>query len=199
MRRKPAVFSRKRQPVVDKHLRDGIAVLLLARKIEAGHDAGVLVEAGAFRQSAQCAFNRAHPRFKLLVGQPLFVDAGERKQASVAAALQGEDVRADEARRSERCCTRLRPWRTTDVYFVCSVFARVIVGLLAEAQAPELEHLWVFADDEPRAHGKRGKGHHRQQAKPNEENRYADEYDRHPCCEVETELGSRPIQRLIDW
>jgi hypothetical protein len=33
----------------------------------------------------------------------------------------------------------------------CSVFARIIVALLAEAEAPELEHLWVIADDEPRA------------------------------------------------
>src|ERR1700733_9238024 len=80
----------------------------------------------------------------------------------------------------------------------CSLFARVIVGLLAEAETPELEHLWVFADDEPCARGECWKGDHRQQAKPNEENRYADEYDRHPCCEVETELGSRTVQRLID-
>src|SRR5271168_5582587 len=80
----------------------------------------------------------------------------------------------------------------------CSVFARVIVGLLVEAEAPELEHLWVFTNDEPRAHGKRGEGEHRQETKPNEENRYADEYDRHPCCKIETKLGSRSIQRLID-
>lgn len=64
--------------------------------------------------------------------------------------------------------------------------------------APELEHLWVFANDEPRANGKRGKSYHRQQAKPNEENRYEDEYDRHPCCKIESELGPRPVQRLID-
>lgn len=32
---------------------------------------------------------------------------------------------------------------------VCSVFARVIVGLLTEAQPPELEHLRVFTNDEP--------------------------------------------------
>src|SRR6202012_2080628 len=82
--------------------------------------------------------------------------------------------------------------------FACSVFARVIVALLVEAQAPELKHLWVFADDEPRSDSERGKGHHRQQAKPNEENRNADEYDRHPCCKIETKLGSRSIQRLID-
>src|SRR5229473_1723461 len=70
------------------------------------------------------------------------------------------------------------------VCFDCSVFARVIVALLGEAQAPQLEHLWVFADDQPRCNSKRGKGHHRQQAKSNEENRYADEYDRHPCCKI---------------
>src|SRR5580658_4974585 len=85
------------------------------------------------------------------------------------------------------------------VSFNCSLFARVIVGLLAEAEAPELEHLWVFANDEPSANRKRGKGQHRQKTEPNEENRYADEYNRHPCCEVETELGPRTIQRLIDW
>src|SRR5579875_3590355 len=82
--------------------------------------------------------------------------------------------------------------------FACSVFARVIVGLLAEAQAPELEHLWVFTNDEPGPRCKRGEGEHRHQTKPSEENRYADEYDRHPCCEVEAQLGPRTIQRLID-
>src|ERR1700736_6630298 len=80
----------------------------------------------------------------------------------------------------------------------CSVFARFIVGLLIEAQAPGVEHLRVFTNDEPRGGSERGEGHHRQQAKPNEENRYADEYDRHPCCKIETKLGSRSIQRLID-
>src|SRR6185437_1054593 len=77
----------------------------------------------------------------------------------------------------------------------CSVFARVIVGLLTEAQTPELEHLWVFTDDEPRGDSERGKSHHRQESKPNEENRYADEDNRHPCCEVEAEFGSRTSQR----
>src|ERR1700744_1857026 len=84
------------------------------------------------------------------------------------------------------------------VCLYCSVFARVIIRLLVEAQAPELKHLWVVTDDEPCADSKRRKRHHRQQAKPNEENRYADEYDRHPCCKIETKLGSRSIQRLID-
>ena len=105
----------------------------------------------------------------------------EREEASVAAALQREDVSARRSARSAQCCTPLRPSRTTDVCLSCSVFARVIVALLVEAQAPELEHLWVFADDEPCADGKRRESQHRQQSKPDEENRYADENDRHPC------------------
>src|SRR5438270_1287590 len=79
------------------------------------------------------------------------------------------------------------------IYLICSVFARVIVGFLAEAQAPELEHLWVFTNDEPRGGSQRGEGHHRQQTKPNEEDRYADEDNRHPCCEVEAQFGPRTI------
>ena len=39
----------------------------------------------------------------------------------------------------------------------------------------------------------------RNDSESNEENRHADEKDRHPRCEVEAQLGSRPIQRLIDW
>ena len=81
----------------------------------------------------------------------------------------------------------------------CSVFARIIVGFLTEAQAPELEHFRVFANDEPRADSERRESHHCQESKPNEENRYADEDNRHPCCEVEAELGSGTIQRLVDW
>src|SRR5215472_7934863 len=82
------------------------------------------------------------------------------------------------------------------VCFSCSVFARVIVRPLVEAQAPQLEHLLVFTNDEPRCNSERGKCHHRQETKPNEENRYADEYNRHPCGKVESELGSRSVQRL---
>ena len=84
------------------------------------------------------------------------------------------------------------------VCFSCSALARVIVALLVEAQAPELKHLRVFADDQPRRDGKRWKSQHREQAEADEENRYADEDDSHPCCEVQTELGSGPVQRLID-
>ena len=84
------------------------------------------------------------------------------------------------------------------VYFNCSVFSRVIVGPLAQAQAPKLEHFRVFANDQPCSADKRGETDDRYYAEPHEENRYADEYDRHPCCKVEAELGSRTIQRLID-
>ncbi len=34
-----------------------VRILLLPGKIEAGHDAGVLVEARSLRQSAQCTFD----------------------------------------------------------------------------------------------------------------------------------------------
>jgi hypothetical protein len=66
------------------------------------------------------------------------------------------------------------------VCFCCSVFARVIVGLLVEAEAPELEHLWVFADDEPRAARHHWKTNDGNQSEPNKENR------------------SRCLSRLID-
>src|SRR5215469_10997004 len=82
------------------------------------------------------------------------------------------------------------------VCFSCSVFARVIVRLLVEAQAPQLKHLWVFANDEPCSDGKSGESDHCKQPKPNEENRYADEYNRHPCGKVEAQLGPRPVHRL---
>jgi hypothetical protein len=57
----------------------------------------------------------------------------------------------------------------------------------------------MFADDKPRADGKRRESDQRHDAEPNEENRYADEDNRHPCAEVQSELGSWPIERLIDW
>src|SRR5579875_2280081 len=66
------------------------------------------------------------------------------------------------------------------VFFCCSIFARVIVGLLAEAETPELEHLWVFADDKPRAGGKCREAQNGQQSETDEENRHAHEHDDHP-------------------
>src|SRR5579871_3415768 len=56
----------------------------------------------------------------------------------------------------------------------------------------------MFANDEPSADCEGWESHHREQTKPDKENRNADECDRHPCCEVQAELGSRTIQRLID-
>src|SRR5271156_5094899 len=79
-----------------------------------------------------------------------------------------------------------------------SVFARIIVASLVEAQAPELKHLWVFADDQPCAAREHRKCEDCHDSETNEENRYTDERDRHPGREVEPELGSRPVQCLID-
>src|SRR5260370_40514297 len=67
------------------------------------------------------------------------------------------------------------------VCFNCSAFARVIVALLVEAQAPQLEHLWVSADDEPCAARHYGKTENSQHSDTNEEDRYRHENDRHPC------------------
>ena len=82
---------KKRQPVIHKDLRDRIGVMLFPWQIEAGHHARVLVQTRPFGQAAQRAFNRAHLRLKLLVGQSLFVNSSKRKQAAVAAALQRKD------------------------------------------------------------------------------------------------------------
>ena len=68
-------FVEEGQPVAGERLRDRVRVLLLPGKIEAGHHAGVLVEAGALGQSAQSAFDLPDTGLKLLVGQSLFVQA----------------------------------------------------------------------------------------------------------------------------
>ena len=70
------------------------------------------------------------------------------------------------------------------VCLICSAFARVIVALLAEAEAPQLKHLWVFADDQPCAARECWKTQDRQHSEPDEENRHADKHDGHPCREV---------------
>src|SRR6185437_1588938 len=95
---KTCVPLKERLAVIGKYLRNGIAVSLLARKIEPGYYTGVLIKTGTFWQSAQCPFNRAHPRIKFLVGQPFFINAGECKEASVSAALERKDARPDKAR-----------------------------------------------------------------------------------------------------
>ena len=80
----------------------------------------------------------------------------------------------------------------------CSVFARVIVALLAEAETPELEHLWVITNDQPCTAGERWKGEDGQHSETNEEHRYADEHNRHPRRKIESEFGPRSVQRRID-
>jgi hypothetical protein len=62
------------------------------------------------------------------------------------------------------------------VCFSCSVFTWVKVALLAEAEAPELKHLWVFADDKPCAAGQSWKAKDCQHSEPEEKNRHRDEY-----------------------
>src|SRR5260370_26327596 len=64
--------------------------------------------------------------------------------------------------------------------FLCSVFTRVIVARLPKAQAPELKHLGMFADNEPRCAHHHGKAEDRQHTKPNEENPHRHASDRHP-------------------
>src|SRR5579862_1779623 len=114
---------KERLAVIHKNLRDGIAVPLLARKMKSGHDARVLIKTGAFRQSAQCPFNRTHPRIKLLVGRTLFVDTGEREQASVSAALEGEGAGADKARNRDNARSRSGPGEPRRMFQLLSICA----------------------------------------------------------------------------
>src|ERR1700677_2993980 len=53
----------KIQTVGSKCFRDGTRILRLARKIEAGHDARVLIEAGTFWQPPQRALYKAHREY----------------------------------------------------------------------------------------------------------------------------------------
>src|ERR1700733_12307770 len=81
---------------------------------------------------------------------------------------------------------------------LCSVFARVIIGPLVEAQAPELEHLWVFADDQPTTCREQRERDDREQSETGEESQYRDHHDGQPGGQVKTELFARLIERLID-
>ncbi len=85
------------QTVGRKHLSDGVGILCLAWKLEARHHARVLIETGAFGESTECAFNGAHTRVKLKIGDTLFVDTGQGEKASIATPLQREDIGANEA------------------------------------------------------------------------------------------------------
>jgi len=91
-------FFQKRKTVIHEHLRERVRVARLPGQAVARHDAGVLVKARSFGQAAQRPFNRAHLCLKLLVGQALFVNSSERKQASVTPAFEREDPLVDEAR-----------------------------------------------------------------------------------------------------
>ena len=46
--------------MIDKGLRDGVGVLLLARHLETGGHAHVLVEPKVFRKAAYTAFDASH-------------------------------------------------------------------------------------------------------------------------------------------
>jgi hypothetical protein len=71
----PCRLFEKSETVTGKCFCNGISVVRLPGKVESRHHPHVLVEAGTFRQPTQRAFNRAHTRFKLLVGQSFFIDA----------------------------------------------------------------------------------------------------------------------------
>ena len=120
---KGRVLLEKRETIACEVLRDLVRILLLAGKIEPGHHAGVLIEAGAFRKSAQSAFNLTNPRLKLQVGHPLLIQAREREEASVSATFQGEDVRPDEAgdRNDAAGRSRLRePRGVFELFSICA-------------------------------------------------------------------------------
>ena len=72
------------------------------------------------------------------------------------------------------------------------------MGLLAEAQAPELKHLWVFANDEPCSSYQYGEADEGENAKTNEENRYREKDNNHPRRQFQAELCSGSVHRLID-
>jgi len=59
-------------------------ILALPGEIEAGDDTGVLVEAGALRESAQGGFDAANANVQILIGAALGVDACQREQAPVS-------------------------------------------------------------------------------------------------------------------
>ncbi len=73
---KRRILIEERKTVGRERLRDFIRILLLPGKVEPGHHARVLIEAGALGQSTQSAFNLPNTSLKLLVGQTLLVQSG---------------------------------------------------------------------------------------------------------------------------
>ena len=57
----------KCQPIMGENLSDRVWIFPLSRKFEPRHHARVLIQAGSFRHSAQCAFDRTRPRVEFLV------------------------------------------------------------------------------------------------------------------------------------
>ena len=82
------------------------------------------------------------------LSEPLHLGQPERR-GSRSLRLSARRCSVQQNGRSGRCCTPLPLSQTTGYALMCSVFARVIVALLAEAEAPQLKHLWVFTDDQP--------------------------------------------------
>ncbi len=99
----------KLDPVVCEGFSDRIQILALPGQIEAGDDAGVLIEAGALRQTAQGGLDAANANVQIVVGTALGVDPAQRKEAPVSAALQGVDVRADEVGQRHNAAGRASP------------------------------------------------------------------------------------------
>ena len=111
------------ETVARERLRHLVPVLLLPGKIEPGHHSRVLIEARSFGQSAQSAFDLTNAGLKLKVGQSLFIQAGQREEASVAAALQREDARPDEAGDRDDAARRSRfrkPRGMFDLFSICA-------------------------------------------------------------------------------
>lgn len=94
----PGSLIEKLVPVAGKGLHDRAGVLILPGKIEASDDTGVLVQAGALRESAQGGLYTPDPNVQIFVGAALWVDAVQREQASASATLKGKNARPDEVR-----------------------------------------------------------------------------------------------------
>jgi hypothetical protein len=119
----PCCFVEMAEPVADERLCNLLRILLLPGKIEAGHDAGVLIEARSLRQSTQSDFDLPNTSLKLQVGKGFFIQPGQRKEASVSAALQCEDVWPDEAGDWHDAASRSRlrkPRGMFDLFSVCA-------------------------------------------------------------------------------
>ncbi len=111
------------EAVALKCLCDFVRVLLLPGEFKSGHHAGVLIEARSLWQPTQRAFDLANPGLKLLVCQSFFIQTGKRKEATVAPALQSEEVWPDEARDRDDAARRSslrKPRGMFDLFSICA-------------------------------------------------------------------------------